>query len=205
MAIGNYAQLQTAIADHLARSDLTSYIPDFITLAENWLNYGSEDTAPLRCREMETVATLTPTDGDCTVPTNFVQTISAREDGYGVLSYVTPQAFEAMFPVRYGGVGSIYTIVGSTLKTAPNVSNDVLLTYYRTIPDLSTNGTNWLLSKAPGVYLRASLAQAAIFVKNTEEAATQAAMAKALIAGLNKSDMVGKYARAGITIRGCTP
>jgi hypothetical protein len=206
MAITTYAQLQTAVGNYLAREDLTSDIPDFITLAENWLNYGSEDTAPLRVREMETEATLTPTAGDCTVPDDFIQTISAREDGYGILSYVTAQALDAMYPVRYAGNGFHYTIVGNTLKTAPLVSNDVLLTYYQAIPALTTsNTTNWLLTKAPGIYLRASLAMAAEFIKNDAEAAKQAAMAKALIAGLNRSDMVGRFARAGLTIQGCTP
>jgi hypothetical protein len=207
MAIGTYALLQNAIADHLAREDLAEFIPDFIQLAENWLNYGSADTAPLRVREMETTATLTPTDGDCTVPDDFLQTISAREDGYGILSYVTPQAFDALYPVRFGGNGMHYTIVGDTLKTAPDVSNDIILTYYQALPELSVEGntTNWLLQKSPGIYLRASLAQAAEFIKNDAEAAKQASMAQALMAGLNRSDMVGRYARAGLTIAGCTP
>lgn len=207
MAIGTYALLQNAIADNLAREDLSEFIPDFILLAENWLNYGSEDTPPLRVREMETTATLTPTDGDCTVPDDFLQTISAREDGNGILNYVTQQALDAMYPTRFGGIGYHYTIVGDTLKTAPLVSNDVLLTYYQALPALSdeVNTTNWLLTKAPGIYLRASLAQAAEFIKNDAEAAKQASMAKALIAGLNRSDMVGRFARAGLTIQGCTP
>jgi len=34
MALGTYAQLKTSIADWLNRSDLTSAIADFITLAE---------------------------------------------------------------------------------------------------------------------------------------------------------------------------
>lgn len=206
MAITTYSELQTAIADYIAREDLTSFIPNFITLAENWLNHGSADTPPLRVREMETTATLTPTNGDCTVPADFLQTISAREASYGTLSYVAPQAFEAMYPVRFGGIGFHYTIVGGTLQTAPSVSNSVLLTYYRSIPALSDSATsNWLLEKSPGVYLRASLVQAAEFIKNDAEAAKQASMAQALMTGLNRSDMVGRYARAGLTIAGCTP
>ena len=34
MAITNYTDLQTSIANFLARSDLTAQIPDFIKLAE---------------------------------------------------------------------------------------------------------------------------------------------------------------------------
>ena len=34
MSIGNYSELKTAIANFLARDDLTSQIPNFIQLAE---------------------------------------------------------------------------------------------------------------------------------------------------------------------------
>lgn len=207
MAINSYATLRTAIADWLAREDLGDYIQDFVTLAENWLNYGSLDSSPLRCREMETTATLTMTDGVGTVPSDFLQTIRAVEDGSvrQVLQYITPQAMDTLLPSRYGGPGYFYTIVGDELQTAPLVSNDVLLTYYQALPPLAENDENWLILKAPGIYLRASLAQAAEFLKNDAEAAKQASMAQALMAGLNRSDMVGRYARAGVTIAGCTP
>lgn len=207
MAITTYAQLQTAIGEYSARPDLSDYFPDFITLAENWLNYGSADTPPLRCREMEATATLTPTNGVCTVPGDFLQTIKVVEDASTrrTLHYLTPDAMESMYPALYGGIGYHYTIVGSELQTAPMVSNNVILTYYQALPDLFTYGTNWLLTKSPSIYLRASLAQAAEFIRNDTEAAKQASMAQALITGLNKSDMVGIHARAGTTIRGCTP
>ena len=34
MAITTYTELKSAVANHLARTDLTSVIPDFISLAE---------------------------------------------------------------------------------------------------------------------------------------------------------------------------
>ena len=34
MALGTYSDLKTAVANHLARDDLTSVIDDFIDLAE---------------------------------------------------------------------------------------------------------------------------------------------------------------------------
>jgi hypothetical protein len=34
MALNNYSDLKTSVANYLGRSDLTSAIPDFITLAE---------------------------------------------------------------------------------------------------------------------------------------------------------------------------
>ena len=38
MALVNYSDLKTSIADWLNRSDLTATIPDFITLAESGFN-----------------------------------------------------------------------------------------------------------------------------------------------------------------------
>ena len=46
MALTNYTELQASIADFLNRSDLTSVIPDFITMAEADMN------RTLRIKEM---------------------------------------------------------------------------------------------------------------------------------------------------------
>lgn len=68
MAISTYSELQTTIANYLARSDLNAIIPDFIKLAENRL---SRD---LRIRQMLSVATAQTTAGDSTIglPTDFL-------------------------------------------------------------------------------------------------------------------------------------
>lgn len=204
MALANYADLQQAVADNLARADLSTYIPDFVTMAENWLNYGSDDVPPLRCREMETVATLTPTNGVCTLPADYLQYQRVVEDlsSRRVLSYMTPDAAEVYYPERAAGMAEHFTIIGTDLYTFPLAQSDVELTYYAALPPLASNSTNWLLTKAPGLYLRAALVQAAEFIKDTDETVKQASLAKALIAGMNRSDVAGKFARAGLVMRG---
>lgn len=207
MAITNYTELQTAVGDNLARSDLTAFIPDIITLAENVLNYGSAQSDAVRCREMETVSTLTPTSGVCTIPTDYlefrrvVEVQSTRRN----LTFITPDAADILWPERSSGNGEHFTIIGSSLYTFPLVSNNVELTYFAALPALASNSTNWLLSKAPGVYLRAALMMAAEFIKDDAEMGKQAALLSALVAGLNRSDMIGKYARASVMVRGATP
>lgn len=206
--ITDYASLQTAITDNLARSDLASFAPDFIQMAENWLNYGSDNSEALRCREMEAVTSLPPTAGVCTLPSDYIEYRRVTEET-GVrrpLSFITPDMAEINYPSRSSGLGEKFTIIGSSLYTFPLVSNNVELVYYQALPALSdSNTSNWLLEKSPSTYLRAALVQAAEFIKNDEEAAKQAQMARSLIAGLNKSDQMGKYARAGVTPRGVTP
>ena len=65
MAIATYTDLQTAIANYLARPGdtlVSTPAPDFVTLAESRIAYGMASgqfiCRPLRIRAMETVATL---------------------------------------------------------------------------------------------------------------------------------------------------
>ena len=70
MAIGTFAQLKTAAANWLDRSDLTDRIPEFISLAEARFN------RLLRIRDMETVSTAISTSAgtrEYSLPTGFVQ------------------------------------------------------------------------------------------------------------------------------------
>ena len=57
MALATYANLKSAVADYLARTDLTSQIVDAVTLTESRIAYGSDNpkfsTRPLRIRAME--------------------------------------------------------------------------------------------------------------------------------------------------------
>ncbi|HYE25095.1 MAG TPA: hypothetical protein VEG32_07840 [Clostridia bacterium] len=202
-----YSELQQQVSDFLARSDLADFIPTFINMAEDWFNYGTDDMAPLRVREMEEVEELEPTSGACDVPDDFLQHIRAVEVGSirRVLSYITPDQAEFRHATRDGGIPVDFTIVGSSLYMFPLSSNDIELTYYAKIPQLVTAETNWLLQKAPTLYLRATLAVAADFIKDNEEAAKNLMLTKALMAGLNRSDMIGRYARAGYTGQGYWP
>jgi len=58
MSISTYSELQTAIANFLARSDLTAQIPDFIKLAE------SRMSRELETRSQEKRAQATVAAGD---------------------------------------------------------------------------------------------------------------------------------------------
>lgn len=208
MAITSYTELQQAISDYLARTDLGPFIPDFITMAENWLNYGSASVDPLRVKEMEASTSLVPVAGVVTLPPDFLEwrRVSENSSTRRTLNYITADEAERLYPDGAAGLGEAFTIVGTSLNTYPLVSNNVNLVYYQAIPALSTlTPSNWLLVKSPGVYLRASLMQAADYTKDDGELTKQAQLAGALIAGLNRSDMLGKYSRAGLTMRGVTP
>ena len=66
MAITTYSELQTAVSNWLHRSDLTSYIPDFITLAETRIY------REVRARDMETAFSDTIASGAVALPTSYI-------------------------------------------------------------------------------------------------------------------------------------
>ena len=67
MAITNYAELKTPLANFLARSDLTDRIPEFISMAEARMGRELET----RSQEKRATATLTGGDAFVSLPTDL--------------------------------------------------------------------------------------------------------------------------------------
>jgi hypothetical protein len=77
----NFADLKTDIVAYFKnRSDVAASANSFVAYSEAFFNTN------LRCREMETVATLTPVANVCTLPSDFlefkrvVETASTRRE-----------------------------------------------------------------------------------------------------------------------------
>lgn len=208
MSIGTYAELKTAIADHMARSDLTDYLPDFISLAENTLNFGMKspeyELEPLRVRDMETVSSLATTSGVATLPDTFLEPRRVVEEASErrPLEYITPETVDYLYPARHSGQACHYTIIGSSLYTFPLTSNNVEVHHYRTIPPLASNDPNWLLTKSANIYLRASLMQAAMFVRDDADALRHGLLLKALVASMNAANARATTADSGVYLLG---
>src|SRR5687767_6990597 len=105
MAITDYSSLVTAIGDDLARSDLTSFIPDFIMQAEQVFNHGSESIDPLRVRDMETIDSLSPTSNVYTLPSDYLQYRRVTEEASPrrPLDYIDPMGVDQLYPLRASG------------------------------------------------------------------------------------------------------
>lgn len=201
MALSTYAELQTAIADQLDRADLTSYIPDFIRLAETRID------RDLRHRKMVAIATLTPTSGVVSVPSDFLQSIRVVDAGSyrRELRQIAPSTADIQYPTGTTGTACDFSIVGESIYTYPKTTNDVELTYYQSIPDLATNSTNWLLTTAPGLYYHLSLAYAADFIRNSLELQKQTAAALNILNALNQESSTSQNAHTAYVPKGATP
>jgi len=199
MALTTYTELKAAIADYAARSDLTTQIADFITLAETMFNHGDDENGfpPLRVREMETTTTSTPSSGSITLDTDFLEMrrVTSVDDPRRVLEYAPPEWIDLAYPTSDTGYPSFYTIIGSSLIVRPVGSSDIAYTYYEKIPALSgSNATNWLLTKSPNAYLFGALYNLYVFTMQPEAAATMLQLTKRACGALVGAD---KFSRAG--------
>ena len=170
MAIGTFAELKTAAANWLDRSDLTDRIPEFISLAEARFN------RVLRIRDMETVSTAISTTGgtrEYSLPTGFVQMkeFHLTTDPLTPLAYITPEMMSRMWAGSTTGKPKVFTIIADNVRLGP--SPDAVYTtsmlYYKTFTALSTdNTTSEMLTNNPDVYLYGTLLEAEPFIMNDE-------------------------------------
>lgn len=170
MSVANYTELKASVADWLNREDLTAQIPDFITFAEARLN------RTLRVREMLTRRRTTTTDGFIGLPPDYLETYqlqlpAAETNTPEPLAYIGPNEAAQFKAASMNGKTRYYTIIDGAFELIPTPSGSVELTitYYAKIPALSsTQATNWLLTKAPDLYLYATLTNAAPYLQNDE-------------------------------------
>ena len=170
MAIGTFAELKTAAANWLDRSDLTARIPEFISLAEARFN------RVLRIRDMETVSTAISTTGgtrEYSLPTGFVQMkeFHLTTDPITPLAYITPEMMSRMWAGSTTGKPEVFTIIADNVRFGP--SPDAVYTtsmrYYKTFTALSdSNTTSEMLTNNPDVYLYGTLLEAEPFIMNDE-------------------------------------
>jgi len=170
MAIGTFAELKTAAANWLDRSDLTDRIPEFISLAEARFN------RVLRIRDMETVSTAISTTGgtrEYSLPTGFVQMkeFHLTTDPLTPLAYITPEMMSRMWAGSTISKPQVFTIIADNVRLGP--SPDAVYTtsmlYYKTFTALSTdNTTSEMLTNNPDVYLYGTLLEAEPFIMNDE-------------------------------------
>lgn len=196
MSIATYAELKTAIASWLNRSDLTASAGDFITLSEAKIN------RRLRVSEMETAMVSTAIAGGVIArPVDMVavKTLWVTGDEQRTLEQKTLE-FIQRFPTS-ASRPQFYAWSTTDLAFYPS-SGSVQGIYYGKVPALSdSNTTNWLLTASPDLYLWAGLEQAAFFIKDDNEAAKWSAKADGLIQELNDTSKANQFSGGPLVAR----
>jgi hypothetical protein len=167
--ITNYATLQSAIADYLNRADLTSQIQTFIQFCEADLN------TRLRSREMIVNATATSDGQFVSLPPDWLEAINMMiVGGQSPLRYITPDEADVINKAQTYTSTRFYSMTTGIIELVPPAVDDITIdmVYYGKIPALSvSNTTNWLLTKAPDVYLYGALTHAAPFLMDDQRMA----------------------------------
>jgi len=188
MAIGTFDELKTSIGDWLNRDDLTSVIPDFITLAEAQFNRS------IRHRKMVARSTATIADRYSATPSDWMQTVQLQlnTDPIDPLVYLTVEALnKKRSGSSAGGRPRYFTMVGTEIEVypSPDTSYTGEIIYYSKVPALSdSNTTNWLLTLSPDIYLYGTLIQSAPYLRDDERTAVWATLYTKMVSDMNISD-----------------
>ena len=164
-----YAELKTAIANYLNRSDLTSDIDTFIDNVEAELN------RRLRTKDMIKRATATADSQYLTVPTDWIEAINV-EITSNDFSPLFQQSIESLDVYRKSNNNSTgqpvyFAMVDDSIELAPTPDAEytLQLTYYAKISALSdSNTSNFVSISHPDVYLYGALKHASIFLMEDE-------------------------------------
>ena len=202
MSFATYSDLQTSIANYLARSDLTSIIPDFITLAENRLR------RELRIRQMLKSVTTATVKDDSTVelPSDFLQVrdFVVVTNPLTPLSYSSPSSLSNDPRASEVGVPKSYTILANDfqLSPIPDAVYTVKMLYFAAPAYLSaSNTTNVFLTTAPDALLYASLIEAEPYLMNDARINTWGSMYDRAISSLTRSDENTQYSGVPLSIK----
>ena len=175
MALASYADLSSAVAAWLDRSDLTSRIPDFITIAEGRI------ARKLRIREMETESDVTLVAGTRTaaVPTGFreVRRVCLNTSPIRELEYMSPQDYWARYTSTNTGRPVVFTVEGSNLLFGPipDSGYTAKVLHYKALDALATSA-HGVFTANPDLYLYGSLLAAEPFLKNDKRVGMWKAM-----------------------------
>jgi hypothetical protein len=167
MAITTYSELLSGIENWLDHTLFTARLPELIALFEAAAN------RRLRVRQMETTATLTPSSGEASVPSDYLalRRVTWTGSPRAELDYVHPSWLHAAWSTDEVGTPRAFTIEGSTLTVRPADDTDLEFVYFQKIPALSVSNTsNWLLAAHPDLYLFGSLVEAEMLGVNDERA-----------------------------------
>lgn len=185
--VTNYGTLKTAIADWLARGDLSDYVDQFVQFAENQIYSDPE----LRLRQMEEpLDGFVGCDGKMDIPADYLELKHAYLDKSPriQLERVQPEFIYEMYGSRFAGrtpfsdtqLDDAAFAYGNGVPKYIATETDYFLlapfpadqyrvggVYYKKFAALTNESdTNWLLTNHPDLYLYGALMQAEPFIKN---------------------------------------
>lgn len=195
----NIEELKAAISRWLNRDDLVADIPLFIQFAEAHFN------RKLRTLDQE-VRAKTSIAEFIALPTDYLamRNIQLNTVPLRSLRYMPPEQMDTKYPSGFStGVPMVYSIANGQIQLAPTPSSDyaeIEIIYFARIPDLASNGSNWLLTKHPDLYLFGSLVHAEGRIGNDQRILTWKAQLELALNDITNADSNARWSGSGLTV-----
>ena len=201
MAIGTYAELQTAVANWLDRDDLTDRIPEFIALAEARMNR----VLRIRLMEGKYTASTVAAQRNYALPASYIQMRNFQLNTSPItpLQYVTPEIYDRLWGGSTGGTPQFYTIVAGEVQLGPLPASVLTMEmlFYKKISALSvTNTTEAMLTDNPDIYLYGALLEAEPFIMNDERVGLWAQGFQRAVADLQEQDNKDRHSGSALRV-----
>jgi len=192
MALTNYNAFVSTVESYLARTDLSSQIPDFIQMAQFRM------TRDLRTERMLKVATTAPTDNKVAFPTDFLELREMHFQGNPpiLLEFQSPDLFFRNGQTTLSGRSHYFTMLGTEFQFAPSQDSSytIQILYYAQPTFISsTVASNLFLAYYPDALLYATLAEAEPYLMNDQRVVTWSSLYDRAIANIKQSDLGATY------------
>jgi len=214
--VTNYATLQTAVVEYLARDQdatLIARVPTFIQMFEAKMN------RELFVRQMEqrssATVDFTITDAEFVLlPSDFQSMRRVRLSsvtGKPCLEFRSGTQMDEL-RLQSGNIAAqprYFTIFGSEMELLPTPEQNYTLEmiYRQNIPALSLNSSNWLLTMAPDLYIYGALLETAPYIKEDARIQTWGMGFQSARDSLNLLGLTSTFNAGPMTVRssGLTP
>lgn len=207
MSLNTLAGLKAALPDYLdgrSADDIAERVDEFVAGAHHRIFFGTRDpNAPsnaLRIRFMETSAPITVNAAAVALPADFLGARNIYLEASPVITpdLVSPQQLFKEFPMTsITDRPRVAAIEGTNIRFGP--TPDAVYTgrlLYYALPALPTEAddTNWLMTNAPMVYLKAMQIEAWEWIGEPDLAQRAAISFAGMIDGLMMTDEMDKWA-----------
>lgn len=193
-----YAELKTAVASWLKRSDLTSYADDLILMGEKYI------FRKARTADMEAALSVTIASGVAAVPADYVALKHAYIDGtpVGTVQMKSPGWIYENYPVRSSeGKPKFMAREASNFIFGPYPDSGYTLKglYYKRLTAANASA-NALFTSNPDLYLFAALAESVLFLKDDKRVAIWTAKRDQILNDINNEDKEAAYGNAPLSM-----
>lgn len=164
MSLSTYNDLKAAVANWTKRADLSSYLDDLVTLAEIRI------LREVRIKDLEANFSAVMSDGTVAVPSDFMGWRNAYIDAPGQprLDTASPDQLRQKYDLGINsGMPSMVAQEGGYFIFWPSPSSDYTVKgVYYARPSALSSATYSLFTNNPDLYLFATLAETAPFLKD---------------------------------------